>query len=137
MYATPQDIEDRYGRDMLLVVADADGDGEPDAALLESALADAAAEIDVYLTAHYTLPLPVVPAVVTRLAVDIALYRCASTADRATEEQRRRYEDAVALLTRISKGTVRLGLPAGDEPAVSPGIVTMSGPPRRFRRGAL
>ncbi|MGE4296940.1 MAG: gp436 family protein [Desulfovibrionaceae bacterium] len=137
MYATPQDIEDRYGRDALLTAADLDGDGEPDAALLDSALADATAEIDVYLTAQYVLPLPVVPAVVTRLAVDIALYRVASTADRATEEQRKRYEDAVGLLTKISKGVVSLGLAPAEQPASSPGVVTVSGPPRRFGRGSL
>jgi phage gp36-like protein len=46
------------------------------------------------------LPLPTVPAVLTRITCDIARYRLWE--DRASDEVRRRYDDAVKLLTHIS-----------------------------------
>ncbi|KAB7624325.1 gp436 family protein [Alkalilimnicola sp. S0819] len=133
MYATEQDIIDRYGEEALVLAADRDGDGQADAGVVDRALADATAEVDTYLAARYALPLASTPAVLTRLTVDIAVYRLSPAADAGTDERRQRYEDATALLSRIARGGVSLGLPV--PPASSNGIATVTGPERRYGRG--
>ncbi|MEW5763710.1 MAG: gp436 family protein [Acidobacteriota bacterium] len=137
-YATAQDIVDRLpnGQEGLLLLADRDGDGVADEAVVSGALGDAADEIDSYLAAVYTLPLPSVPPVLVRLSVDIAIYRMAADAARATEEHRVRYEDAVKLLQSISRRTAALPLPDGVEPPAAH-IATFSAGPRLFKRGGL
>lgn len=107
-YATRQDIIDRYGSDELIVSADHDEDGVADTSVVEQGLKDASDEIDVYVGGRYTLPLTDIPPVLTRLCVDMALYLM-SKPPSITEEKRTRYEDAVKLLTKISKGEVTLG----------------------------
>jgi phage gp36-like protein len=111
-YATATDLQQRYGLDELTQLTDTSGAGVPDAAVVALALGDATAEIDGYLSARYVLPLPTVPTALTRITCDIARYRL--WADRASDEVRRRYEDAVKLLTNISKGLVNLGLTDTD-----------------------
>jgi phage gp36-like protein len=108
MYATQQDIIDRYGEDELIVAADHDGDGTADTAVVEQGLQDASEEIDVYIGERYPLPLAVVPPVLKRVCVDMALYHM-SAPPAITEEKRKRFEDAVKLLTLISTGKVSLG----------------------------
>lgn len=131
-YATAADLAQRFGEQELAQLADPLNTGEPDAAVLALALADAQAEIDGYLQARYQLPLPTVPAVLVRLACDVARYRL--SCDRATDEVRRRYEDAIKLLTNISRGVVALGLAEAD-PAPQPSLASFAaGAERVFGR---
>ena len=134
-YATQQDIIDRYGEETLLLLADRDDDQVIDGTVVDQALADASAEIDTYVAAKYPLPLPSVPDALVRLCVDIAIYRMAASSDVATEEQRKRYEDARTLLRRISLGESSLGLP--EPPASTNEAVFVSSQKRRFGRGRL
>lgn len=129
IYATQQDIAERHGEELLLSLTDRDGTGEVDTAAVERACADASAEADSSLAERYSLPLPSVPPVLVRVCVDIAVYRMASTADVATEEQRTRYEDAVALLRRIARGEAGLGIDTTPGPSSSG--VTFFGAKRR------
>ena len=76
--------------------------------------------------------LPTVPAVLVRLACDVARYRL--WRDRASEEVRRRYEDAIKLLINISRGVVALGLAEAD-PAPQPSLASFAaGAERVFGR---
>ncbi|MDH5185171.1 MAG: DUF1320 domain-containing protein [Gammaproteobacteria bacterium] len=134
-YATAQDIIDRYGNDQLLLIADRDGDGLVDAAVVDQALADASAEIDAYLATRYELPMAPVPTVLVRVCVDIVMYRLAADADMATEEKRIRFDDVITLLSRISTGKVSLGVVT--PPESSNGAVLVNGPGRRFGRDKL
>lgn len=134
-YAGAQEIIDRYGNDLLIRIADRDGDDIADADAIERVGIDVDAEIDVYLATRYVLPLASVPAVLQALAVDMMIYRLASTADVATEELRKRYENATRLLDKISKGQVSLGLPTASTPPSSNGVVFVQGRQRRFGRG--
>jgi phage gp36-like protein len=111
-YATQADLEDRFGADELTQLTDRVGAGVPDASIVARALADADAEINGYLASRYALPLATVPPVLVRIACDIARYRLWE--DRASEEVRRRYEDARRMLESIAKGQVSLGLPAAN-----------------------
>jgi phage gp36-like protein len=114
-YATQADLADRFGADELAQLTDRAGAGVPDATVVARALADADAEIDAYLGTRYALPLPAVPSVIARLACDIARFRLWE--DRASDEVRRRYEDARRLLDAIARGQVSLGLPAAQQPS--------------------
>ena len=116
-YATTEQVIERYGADQILLLTDRDGGDAIDTGAVERALEDASAEVDAYLAAKHQLPLSETPAVLTRLAADIAVYRLAVTADRRTEEHRVRYEDAAALLKRIAKGEASLGLASPGAPS--------------------
>lgn len=131
-YATQTDIVDRIGEPALLVIADRDGNSVVDVAVVARALEDAAAEIDTYISAKYTLPLPVIPRPLVLLCVDIAVYRLSSDALQSTDDRRKHYEDAIALLRDISKGAASLGLV--DVPDSANGGVYVSAQPRRFGR---
>lgn len=134
-YAAPADIEERYGAETLLLLTDRDRSGEADAAVAERALADAADEIEGYLAGRYELPLePGRAASLRRPAVDIAVYRLAADAATATDERRRRYEDAVRYLERIASGEIRLGADAVPTP---PSAAALPAPRRRFTRRSM
>lgn len=109
-YASAADMQSRFGLEELTARTDRNGTGAVDAAVLSRALADADAEIDGYLATRYRLPLPTVPPVLVRVACDIARYRLWE--DLASEEVRRRYEDARRMLEALTRGHVSLGLPA-------------------------
>lgn len=137
-YATQQNIIDRYGPELLLVIASVDGE-QVDSEAVTQAVQDASAEIDTYLGAKYQLPFSTVPQVLPRLCVDIAIYRLASTNDTYAEEKRQRYDDAVKLLQRIAKGEAGLNIISSDPPqggssAEAGSAVVVSGPPRMFGR---
>lgn len=135
MYATQQDIEDRYGKDALLIVADADMDDEVDTEKVNKALDDATDEINLYIGKRESLPLTQVPSVLKRLAVEIAFYFL-SAEDGYTEEKRKRYEDAKKTLADIASGKVSLGLPSSQDEDASPVAmeVEMSSEERLFNR---
>ncbi|WP_178860820.1 gp436 family protein [Thiomicrorhabdus cannonii] len=132
VYATQQDIENRYGVDALLVIADRNEDQVVDAAVVAAALEDASAEIDSYVGAKYPLPLATAPRVLSQLCADIAFYKLSADADAATEERRKRYKDALDLLKRFSRGEVTLGLP--QPPQTTNGVAYIQSKPRHFKR---
>ena len=141
-YATAEQVIERHGAGTVQLLTGRDGDGAADfssaGGVLDRALADAAAEIDTYLAAKYDLPLTETPDILTRLAVDIAVYRLASAADVATEERRMRYEDAVKLLERIASGEASLGLASPGAPSRAwTSVGTASSLPRRFSRETM
>ena len=114
-YATQADLEARFGAEEILQLADRDGSGVVDVGVIEAALADADTEIDGYLAVQYGLPLASIPDLVRHLACGIARYRLWS--DRASEQVRTGYTDAIDTLSRLSRGKMRLVI-AGS-PAVS------------------
>ena len=86
-----------------------------DTSVIDQALADASAEIDGYLDGRFALPLNDVPLVLNRLACDVAMYRLQSLRPiHDMADARKRYEDAVALLVRVARGEVTLGLTADN-----------------------
>ena len=112
MYASRDDISAIYGPETLSDITPADMPDPPGA--VDQALADASAEIDGYLSARYALPLGRAPKVLRRPCIDIAIYILAHSHTRLTSTIETRYAQATALLGRIGKGDVGLGV---DEPA--------------------
>lgn len=115
MYASQQDLIDRFGEVELIELSDrADPPaGAIDANVVNLALSDADAEIDGYLARRYDLPLASTPARLVKVASDIArknLYK-----DAPLDEVTDNYKAAVRWLENVSKGVVELDI-AGNEP---------------------
>jgi len=110
-YATKEDIDELYGTDLLVRVADYDRDGTPDEAVIAKGLQGADEICNAYLSAQYSVPVTPTPGVVRTCAIDIAVYKMALGRGVRTDEMRVRYEDALAILDKISKGQIGLGLP--------------------------
>ena len=133
-YATQANLITRFGEQEITELTDRTNTGI-DAAVVSKALADADAEINGYVSAKHELPLNPVPAVLERLACEIARYYLYE--DRVTEQVRRRYEDARKWLQGVANGTVSLGVDAsGDAPASSGGPQS-SAPERVFTRDSI
>lgn len=102
-YCTEDDMIDRFGEAEIIELTR--GDGDVDAAVLELAIADADAEIDGYLASVTLVPAPTNPNL-TRIGCDITRYRLYD--ERATEQTRERYRDAVRYLERVATGQMAL-----------------------------
>lgn len=114
LYATIQDMINRFGEDELKLLTDRDGSlGAIADLVLDQALADASAEIDGYLGGRYQLPLPTVPAVLTRICCDIARYLLHD--EQAPEQLQKRYESSIKFLRSLGNGELSLGLPDASE----------------------
>jgi len=132
-YATVQDIIDRYGERTLWDLLN--GEGETlDHTPVEQALADASEEVDASLRGRYALPLANVPAVVRRLAIDLALAMLPTEAAGDNDLVQERAKAARKMLDAVRKGDVDLGLAA---PTTSVGSVTFVGPGMVFTSDRL
>jgi len=133
-YATEGDLVERFGARELAQRTDRVYGTAIDTVVLGRALADADAEIDGYLATRYSLPLAATPAVINRLACEIARYRLHD--EGVPDTVRQRYEDAVSLLKKFSSGDVRL---AGMEAMATAGEATVyySFEPRQVTADAL
>ena len=134
-YATRQTLEDAFGALEIVQIADRDGDGEPDAEFVLSALARTDGLIDGYLAGRYVLPLATVPKVLNTVACDIARYFLYE--DAAPERVRQAYDDALRWLRDVAAGKFLLPMdPLADGP-LAPGPPAYSAPPRVFSAETL
>ena len=135
-YAQQADIISQYGQAQLLLVSDRDQDGVSDAGVADTALTNASAEIDTYLSNRYTLPLTTVDPVLVLKCVDIAIYLMAVPRPEVlTDAIERRYTDAVSWLKSVRDGTIDLGQPQDQvSKGGGPEIVSQ---PRNFGRDNL
>lgn len=122
-YATQADLVARFTETEIGQVADTDGSGEIDAALVARALADADAEIDAALAGRYQLPLATVPPLLTRIACDLA--RFSLYTDQVPQVVEMRQKNAVRLLSDIAAGRVSLGLATPPEPSTGGNAVAI------------
>lgn len=124
-YATPTDLDERYGASLITRLSDKDNTGERVDTVIERALEDANVVIDGFLDGRYPLPLATVPRVLVRLATSLARYHleegCAT--DRINDD----YKGALKMLEKIGKGELSLGLSTEGErpePGASAEIVS-------------
>lgn len=134
-YATQTNLVERFGAAELAQLTDPAAGTTIDAVAVARALADADAEVDSYLAKRYGLPLPSVPAVLVRVAADIARYYLWDNA--APDTVRTRYTAAVALLKLLATGQTLLAGVAGLAPAADAVAVRVSAPTRQFSSGLL
>ncbi|EKE79717.1 gp436 family protein [Idiomarina xiamenensis] len=135
-YAAIGHLEIRFGVDELEQLAPTADEGESlDSDKLEAALTEATAEMDTFIAVAYSLPLASTPAFLVTVCCDIARFRLWD--DSASDEVRKRYEDAISWLRRLAKGEVNLGLPTqegGSRPQVA---VKRTAADRVFTRESL
>lgn len=78
--------------------------------------------IDGFLAPRLRLPLPMTPVIIKKIAVDLALhglYERVGMAPKDSEMDKRR-TNSIALLEKIGKGLLTLGLPAADADQIDP-----------------
>lgn len=136
MYATKQNMIDRYGEKPLIELTDR---VEPYAeaivdSVLNMALSDADALINSYISARYQLPVTSTPDVLRRHACVITYYDLHR--GRHPDEVRKDYEDTLSFLKSVSRGDAKLDI-AGIEVASSPAEARVEGPARIFNRDSL
>jgi phage gp36-like protein len=125
-YCTYEDVETRIGEDDLAALADYDGDGSPDADVVQQAIQSAAALIDSYLAIRYAVPVTgpdgETPEVLATRAVNLAVYFLRLGRDSVTADVRAQYLDDVRWLNQVVAGRVSLGVePAPSESSGAPG----------------
>jgi phage gp36-like protein len=140
-YAVAQDMINRYpNRDLVQLTNEDPTATTVNDTPITQALEDASAEIDGYIEGRFALPLTDPPAVLNRLATDIAMYRLQSLRPlHDLADARKRYEDALAVLTRVADGELTLGLSADnmEPPLAAETVETVKSPGRIFNRGNL
>ncbi|TXE27147.1 DUF1320 domain-containing protein [Serratia marcescens] len=136
MYATREDMINRFGRKEVVELTDVDWTGDINARVLDYALSTATDEINGYIAGRYTLPLPHVPAVLSGYACDIARYRMTGNQRQCDDEIRERYRDAIRYLEGVASGRVTLGVyrDTGTNVPSASGGVRFSGGRRLWRR---
>lgn len=124
MYATRQDMIDRFGERELVELTDRHDAplGLIDDAVESQARVRASAEIDTYVRVRYALPLPLVPERLIDIACDIARYHL--YVNGTPDTVRDRYRDALRALEAIAAGRSLLDLPEASAPAGLVEIVT-------------
>jgi phage gp36-like protein len=139
-YAVAQDVINRYpNRDLVQLTNEDPTATTVNTAPITQALADASAEIDGYIEARFTLPLTDPPAVLNRLATDIAMYRLQVLRPlHDLADARKRYDDAIAMLSKVAASELTLGLSADNqEPPIAGAVESVEGPRRVFSRRKL
>lgn len=136
MYAAKADMVSHFGEGEVIALTDRDNLGVIADAVLDGALAEAAAEIDPYLAPRHRLPLATVPKIITGFACDIARYRLCGSGVTLTDDIRDRYKDAVRFLERVADGKIGLGLDPASNPVAPANTVQFSASTERvFGRG--
>lgn len=136
MYASQQDLIDRFGQRELIELTDrADPPtGTIDAAVVAGALADAAEVINSYIGRRYDLPLAETPAVLRRVAADIARFYLHK--DDPIEAARNAHAEALKWLKDLAEGRAVLDL-AGEEAAPAEATVQIASQAKLFGRDKL
>lgn len=126
MYCTAQQMIERFGETVLVQLTDRAGSGEIDQEVLDAAIADATAEIDMHLAGRYALPLSVVPLPVVRIACLLARDILAVNSDSSDEHWQKQAESARKMLRDIGDGRVSLGVSQEGAAAGSAGGAEMA-----------
>lgn len=115
-YTTLDALRTRFGEVLLIQATDRAGAGVVDVAMVDQALANTDATVNAALAVRYQLPLATVPAVVSDIALAIAVYKLHVFAcDPKIKDD---HDQALKDLDAIAKGTRKLDV-AGIEPTSS------------------
>lgn len=128
-YCAKADLTQRFGAEIDQLL-DRDNDGTEDAGIFDATTADADSIINGYLASRYTLPLSSTPALLKQIACDIVRYLLWD--DRAPEEVRKRYDDAMGKLRDIGRGLIALVLDGGSSTTTSGASVATTSRTRQF-----
>lgn len=104
---------------------------------VNKAIAGADALINGHISARYNVPLSPVPEIITSLAVDIAIYKISSRRGGAPEDVRKKFEDAIKFLDKVSAGKAFIPGAASAPTATSNDAVQITSDPRLFTRSTM
>jgi len=118
-YCSQQDLENAFGRALVVAIYDDNNDGVPETAAVAACLAYADAECNSFLRGTYKLPITSVPDELKFAALDFA---CAYSARRRPELAhtlgsdpfKQFYDAAVSKMKRYDSSEQRLGTAAGE-----------------------
>ena len=142
-YVTNADIEARLGTSTYLQLADDDGNGVADAAVVEEVRQGAEGEVKSYLAARYAVPVntavhPEVAGLLKSLTLDLAEHRLRSRRVPAPDDAVRRRREAIEWLGRLAEGIVELPTLAPVSANAARGkLVAVGGPGRVLSRDEL
>lgn len=116
MYATAQDMYNRYSKATINQLADSKIDIDEDTGeqlqtreqIINNAIADASAAVDGYISGRITLPVDKVPSVLVRAVCVLAYYNLADGV--ATEKAEKDKDDIIRFLEKVASGQISLGL---------------------------
>lgn len=135
-YATKADMLARYEEQELIQLTDRIQPFTEEIvdSILDQALSDASATIDMYISGRYDLPVGDTPAALVKMACILAYYDLHR--GRYTEDLRKDYEDVLKTLSDIAAGKIKLDQ-GGQEPKSAAAIAQTDGPNRTFNRNSL
>lgn len=122
-YSTQADLLNHITEQELIELTDDAGTGTVDAAKVTVAIDEADGLIDSYCRGRYALPL-VVSKQVRKLSVDVALYYLFQRRRTIPDSIRQAYEDAAALLQKVSDGKAALDQPPSSTQTTELDVVT-------------
>lgn len=135
MYADRSDMVLRFSEREIVSLENTLGGIES----INSAIQDASDIADGYIGVKYSIPLPEAPKNLKIIICDIARYFLWKT--EASEEARRRYEDAIAFLKRVADGkailTIKITDDTGQEEVVKADISPQTMPIGTTYRGGV
>lgn len=137
-YIVQADLLEQISNAQLIQLTDDLKTGAVDTDKVTRAITSGDAEIDGYVATRHSVPLAApVPNLIKSLAVTIAIYNLYRRRQRAPEDVRTAYEDAVKKLEGIARGLITLGIdpPPAESSKATKGAV--SGPARIFDRDKL
>lgn len=139
MYVTLQDLIDRGWERQLVQLTDQVNKPATmiDETIVARHIADAESLVDSYLGKVYTLPLTTVPAALTKVAADLAIYFLHGNAVEKDGVLDRAYRDALRWLNQIASGLATIGDAETQPQPAGGGRVQVSGPDRVFSRDSL
>lgn len=135
-YCTLQDLIDTYSQARIAQLSDRVNMPATtiDETVVDRAIADAEAEINMYLAGRHALPLASVPVMLTRIACDLAwcnLHTVVPDDHPAALARKRR----LAQLDGVANGKLSLGLDAADVPVPTGNTVQVEPGRNDFARG--
>ena len=134
MYATVEDVRNRYGKELFALAGKTEA-GDLDEAAVTRALEEASSEIDVTLSARYAVPVSPAPSVLRRVCVDLAVAALPRNGFFRGVARRAARWEARALPQSIAAGDAGLGADTPPAPAQgSGGGMAYSFPASDFRQ---
>ncbi len=139
-YITNSDIQTRLGNATYVQLADDNGAGAADTAVVDEARVAAEGELDSYLAVRHSVPVdvtahPELAGVLKSAALDLAEYRLRLRRPPVSEDARRRRDQTIEWLRLIGTGTI--ALPSITVPAGKGTVARVSGATRVLSRTEL
>lgn len=127
-YSTLNDILERIDEAAVIELTDDASAGLVDQTKIDGAIARADKEIDAWCGGRYAVPFVTVPAIITELSADMAVYFLyVRRVDEVPAGRKDAYQAGVKLLEKISKGQISLGVDPLTAPSSSAGVETVTG----------